>query len=95
MKKSPFDTSAFTFSTSVEDLEKALGTCTEELLDLLEYRVPDSEQKKRIHELTYWLVVWETELPRIKAEGLTSVDTCAIENRVLGLYTGKKGKKKK
>ena len=95
-KPSAYDTSAFTFTTPVSTLKEALVKCHAELEDLLEYVSPDAEQKKRIRDLMYWLGVWEITLPKVEANKVDTVQTCAIENRVLGLYTGsKKGKKKK
>ena len=88
--KSTASTSDFVFDTPVEVLYDALSKCNAELFDLLEYKSPSAEQKKRIRELTYWLGTWEYTLQDVAEEGLKTVKTCAIENRVLGIYTGKK-----
>lgn len=93
--KQKFDTSAFVYATKVEILEEALGKCHEELKDLLEYANPDSDQKRRIEALKYWLGIWELNLPELKRRGMTEVLTCAQENAILGLYNKPKGKKKK
>lgn len=94
--KQKFDTSAFVYTTKVEILEEALDKFHEELKDLLEYASPDSDQKRRIESLKYWLGVWELNLPELKRRGMTEVLTCAQENAILGLYkkTTKRKKKK-
>lgn len=79
----------FIFDTKITDLESCLEACMEELIDLQEYRVPDGVQKNRIKELTYWLCVWENQLPEAKRRGMTSVPTCIIERSVLGLHKNK------
>lgn len=76
----------FIFDTKLSDLETCLESAMAELVDLLEYRVPSSEQKTRIKDLTYWLCAWENQLPEAKRRGMTSVPTCIIERSVLGLY---------
>lgn len=68
-------------------LEGALQARYEELEDLLEYQQPNSEQKKRISDLTYWLGNWELYLPEAKRRGMISVPTSAKECAILGLYT--------
>lgn len=93
--KQKFDTSAFVFPTKVEDLEAALERCNAELEDLIEYVSPDTDQKKRINELKYWLGIWELYLPDLKRRNMSEVLTCAQENATLGLYKKQKGKKKK
>lgn len=93
--KSTFDKDAFVFNTSVVVLEAALKDRHEELADLKEYAQPDSEQRKRINDLCYWLGIWEIGLPEAKRRGMTTVPTSARENAILGLFEKpKKGKKK-
>lgn len=79
-----FDTSAFVIMTPIEELEKVLVDRHAELEDLLEYRVPDHEQKKRIKDLLYWLGVWEMGLPEAKRRKMTSVPMSARERAALG-----------
>ena len=94
--KSTFDKDAFVFNTDIEVLEAALKDRHEELVDLKEYAQPDSDQRKRINDLCYWLGVWETALPEAKRRGMKTVPTSARENAILGLFEKqKKGKNKK
>lgn len=95
IKKEKFDTSAFVFETDLSTLEEKLLACYAELEDLLEYQQPDSEQRKRIEELKYWLGIWERDLPEAKRRGLTKVPLCAIEGRVFGTYEKKTKRGKK
>lgn len=94
-KKEKFDTSAFVFEVDIELLEEKLAECYLELEDLCEYQQPDSEQRKRINELKYWLMIWERDLPEAKKRNFTKVPLSAIEGRVLGTYEKKTKRSKK
>ena len=94
--KDTFDKDAFVFNIDIATLEEALKERYAELEDLKEYAQPDSEQRKRINDLCYWIGIWELGLPEAKRRGMTTVPTSARENAILGLFkkTTKKGKKK-
>lgn len=93
--KNTFDKDAFVFNTDIALLEEILKERYAELEDLREYVQPDTDQRKRINDLCYWLGIWEIGLPEAKRRGMTTVPTSARENAILGLFEKqKKGKKK-
>lgn len=85
-EKKPFDKTAFVFNTPVEKLEECLLTCNEELSRLLTIPKPDPWVQDRIDDLSYWLGIWELQLPDAKRRKMTIVPMSAIERVVLGLY---------
>lgn len=85
-EKKPFDKTAFVFNTPIEKLKECLLTCEEELVRLLTIPKPDPWVQERIDDLTYWLGVWELQLPDAERRKMTTVPMSAIERVVLGLY---------
>ncbi len=80
--KPAFDKEAFVFETPIEKIEEALQRLEEQEADPLAQPLTKDQ--------TYWWGWWLINIAEAKRRGLQTVQTCAIENIVLGIYDGKK-----
>lgn len=82
-----FDVYAFSFTTDIDDVQAAIDKLVAKQEDPMAEKLTDQEE--------YWLGRWLTDMPLYRKHNQKTALLCAVENRVLGLYTGKKKTTKK
>lgn len=86
--KPKFDMEAFVFNTPITTLEECLKNSLQELGNLVNMQNQEPEDQEKISQLSYWVGVWQLSFADAKRRGMETVPTCAIENRILGIYKG-------
>lgn len=86
--KPAYDNTKFSFETPIEKLEECLAESLQELSNLASMQNIEPPDQDNIEKLAYWIGFWDINLSEAKRRGMKTVPTCALENRILGIYKG-------